>query len=252
MSLRDTFKTGLADIAAAQMLLTRIPAGIMAPPRAEAAWAWPVAGLIVALPSTICALLAMKAGLPSGPAAALLLTLQALLTGGLHEDGLSDSADGLLGGRDKTRRLEIMKDSRIGSHGALALGLVLLLRWTAMAALLAAGFWGAVVAVAMLSRAAMAAMIATLPNARGTGLSQSMGAVPQSAAVVAVGLSLLLSIPLAGTATLPMAIAAAATALVFGTYAKAKIGGQTGDILGATQQLTEAAMLLVAAATIAA
>ena len=83
-----------------------------------------------------------------GVVAALVLGVEAAATGGLHEDGLADCADGFWGGRDKARRLEIMKDSRVGSYGVLALGIVLLARWAALTALLGAGQWGAIVAAA--------------------------------------------------------------------------------------------------------
>lgn len=247
MPPNDSARLGLADVASALMLLTRLPVPHSAPSRPQGVWAWPVAGLIVAIIASSIAATAHFAGLPAAPSAALLLTLQAILTGGLHEDGLADSADGLLGGRDKARRLEIMKDSRIGSHGALALGLILLLRWSSLSVIIATDHFGAILAAAVISRSAMAGLIATLPNARGSGLSQSMGAVPHDAALFSAALALALGFVTAGLTALPMALAAGLIALMFAAYAKSKIGGQTGDILGATQQLTEAAMLMVAA-----
>jgi hypothetical protein len=120
--------------------------------------------------------LALALGVAPGAAAAVAVGTQAMVTGALHEDGLADSADGLWGGWDKTRRLAIMKDSHIGTYGVLALILVMLLRWTALAALFAQGTpWAALIAAGALSRAPMAVLMAALPNARGTGLSHSVG-----------------------------------------------------------------------------
>ncbi len=120
------------------------------------------------------ALLAL--GVPPGPVAAATLAALALMTGAIHEDGLADTADGLLGGRTPDRRLEIMKDSRIGSFGALALMLVALASWSALAGLMAQGqHWPALLAAAALSRAPMAVLMAALPPARVTGLSAATG-----------------------------------------------------------------------------
>ncbi len=247
---RDTARNMGQDILSAFSLLTRLPVSLRAAPRANGCWAWPVAGFAVGAASVMVAAGAFRFGVPAGPSAVVLLIVSALLTGGLHEDGLADSADGLIGGRDRAHRLEIMKDSRIGSYGALALGLILLLRSFALVALITAGAWGAILAVAALSRAPMAVLMALLPNARGTGLAQSLGQPSQKSAGLAVLLGMGIAFALCGFAALPLALGAAAVTFALGTYAKEKIGGQTGDILGASQQLTEAVMLTVAAALI--
>lgn len=246
MFSRDS-KDFVADLVGGFGLLTRIPVPIRAAPRPDACWGWPMVGLAVAAIAAVAGGVAMACGVPAGPAAALVLMVQALLTGGLHEDGLADTADGLFGGRDKARRLEIMKDSRIGSYGTLALLLVTLLRWSALAAVLSAGHWGAVLAAGAVSRVPMAALMVALPNARGSGLSAMVGQPSQGAAFAAGGLAVVLALVFAGWAAVPMAICAGAAAWALGSYARAKIGGQTGDILGAAQQLAEAAVLLVAA-----
>ena len=180
----------------------------------------------------------------------MVLALGAILTGGLHEDGLSDTADGLFGGWTRERRLEIMKDSRSGSYGVAALVLVTLLRWTALAAVLEAGGWALPLAVAVLSRVPMVVLMAWLPNARGAGLSQSLGRPDLRQALTAAGVGLGVALAVAGGPGLAMAGAAGAAALGLGLVARAKIGGQTGDILGASQQLSEAAALVAAAALI--
>lgn len=236
------------DILLALVLLTRLPLPDL-PPQAfqrqsRAVWAFPLAGLAVALPAALLAALALAAGLPAMVAAGLALAVQVMLTGAMHEDGLADAADGLWGGFSRERRLEIMKDSRTGAYGVIALILGLGLRWSALSALFAtAGVWP-MLALAMMSRAVMPALMAALPNARAAGLSQSVGRPRTLPCLLAAGLAAALSLPLMGGAALGAALAMGATALGLGVLAKAKIGGQTGDILGASQQVAEIAGLL--------
>ena len=182
---------------------------------------------------------ALWLGLPGGVAAGLVLAVQILLTGAMHEDGLADSADGLWGGLTRDRRLEIMRDSRIGTYGVLALGLSLGLRWSALAVLLPLG-WQAVVVAAVVSRAAMVAVMAALPHARSDGLSRGVGRPGPWAAMAGIGLALVITL---GAGITPMA-AGLVAALLTGALARRKLGGQTGDILGATQQVAEIAVLL--------
>jgi adenosylcobinamide-GDP ribazoletransferase len=232
------------DVLAAFGLLTRLPVPDHAPRGAAAAWAWPVAGAVVGALGALALQTAMWAGLTAGPAAALALAVMALATGGLHEDGLSDTADGLWGGHTPARRLEIMKDSRVGSYGVLALMLVGLARWSAVVALAEAGLGAAaLVAAGALSRAPMAVVMAALPNARGTGLAALVGRPGGWTAAGAAALGLLLALAAAGPAVLAGALLAAALVAALARTARARIGGQTGDILGAAQQLAEAAIL---------
>lgn len=252
MLMRDTASLLLADLASALSLLTRLPVWSHAAPAPRAAWAWPLAGLIVASLAAAATSAALALNLPAGPAAAIALITAALLTGGLHEDGLADTADGLMGGHTKERRLEIMKDSRIGSYGTLALLLVTLTRWSALTALVSAGqHWPALLVAGALSRAPMAVLISALPNARGSGLSHLTGRPPRRAALAAVTLAAAIALLATGSATLPMIFAAAATTALLARAAQKRIGGQTGDILGASQQLAEAAILCMAAASLA-
>ncbi|GAB1362621.1 hypothetical protein MASR1M32_18570 [Rhodobacter sp.] len=160
--LRRLYDQMLSSLA----LLTRLPLPDHRPCGADAAWAWPVVGGVVgAIAAFACSVL-LALGVPAGPAAAATLAVLALVTGALHEDGLADTADGLLGGRDAARRLEIMKDSRIGGFGALALVLVTLASWSALTALIAGGHHcAALIAACTLSRAPMAVVMAALPPA---------------------------------------------------------------------------------------
>jgi adenosylcobinamide-GDP ribazoletransferase len=236
----------LDDVIAGLGLLTRIPVPFR-PLRPQAAWAWPLIGVIVAGGAVGIGYAALQLGLGVGSVAVLMLGAQAILTGALHEDGLADCADGFFGGHDKQRRLAIMKDSQIGSFGALALCLCVLARWSALVALIHGGQWGVVLAAGAISRAPMAALMAGLPNARGSGLSATVGAPSHQTAVIACGLALILGLILCGWSAIALVAAVAAVTLGLGMVAKAKIGGQTGDVLGAGQQLSEVVILIVAA-----
>ncbi|MFV0246298.1 MAG: adenosylcobinamide-GDP ribazoletransferase [Qingshengfaniella sp.] len=239
-----------ADLATAALLLTRLPLPRL-PERvlrrgAAAAWCYPLIG--VALGGLAAGVLAGAQGLGLDPAtaAALALACAIVTTGALHEDGLADCADGFWGGHDRSRRLEIMKDSRMGSYGVIALGLSLLIKWSALAALATAGLSGAaLIFAAATSRALITVIWATLPPARPDGLAASQGRPGPAPAGVALGLALL-----SGLVLLPLgsALAGLAAALIAGgavaLVARGKIGGQTGDVLGATQQIAEIAVLL--------
>ncbi|WP_264212937.1 adenosylcobinamide-GDP ribazoletransferase [Leisingera thetidis] len=236
------------DILLALVLLTRLPLPHLPPGafqrHARAVWAFPLAGLAVALPAVLVASLALTAALPAVVAAGLALAVQVMLTGAMHEDGLADTADGLWGGFTRERRLEIMQDSRIGAYGVIALILGLGLRWSALSVLIqTAGPW-VLLPLAMTSRAVMPTLMAALPNARAAGLSQTVGRPRALPCLLAVLLAIVLSLPLIGAAAIGITLSMGAAALGMGALAKAKIGGQTGDILGASQQIAEIAGLL--------
>ncbi|MCI2398084.1 adenosylcobinamide-GDP ribazoletransferase [Aliiroseovarius subalbicans] len=238
------------DIAAAIGLLTRLPVRLDAEHAqsrgAQAAWAWPLAGALVGGMAAGVGLVAFWLGTPSAIAAGLALAAQVMMTGALHEDGLADTADGLWGGHDTARRLEIMKDSRIGAYGVIALVLSLLLRWSAMTLLLdTGGFLVALVATGALSRAPMAVLASALPNARDTGLSHSVGRPDQAVAMQAVALALAVGFVLAGWVVIAAGFWIALSGIALAALTKSKIGGQTGDTLGAGQQLAEITTLAV-------
>lgn len=238
----------LSDAAGALTLLTRLPLPLPhSAPRAGGCWAYPLAGMATGALAALAGTLAMALGLPAGGAAAVALATGAMATGGLHEDGLSDTADGLWGGWTRERRLEIMKDSRVGSFGVLALVLVTLMRWSAVAALLQAGQAAALIPAAMLSRAAMPVLMAWLPNARANGLSNAVGRPDWAVALAGLALGFGPALLWHGGLALGMLALAALVVALLGITARARIGGQTGDILGAGQQLAEAAILGLAA-----
>lgn len=246
----------LADPVAALALLTRLPlpgrlVAAAAPRGAAAGWAYPLAGAAVGGIAALALAIPAGLGLGAGPAAGLALAAAVIVTGALHEDGLADAADGLWGGWTRARRLEIMKDSRIGSYGVLALVLSMLLRWSCLSGLAAASMGAAalaLVAVGAASRAALLLPFALLPAARPGGLAARTGR--PGGATLAAGWAVAAAVALAaiGPAGLAVLAAAALAGLGAGALARAKIGGQTGDILGATQQLAEIAGLLTLAA----
>ncbi|MGX0876941.1 adenosylcobinamide-GDP ribazoletransferase [Roseovarius sp. MBR-154] len=247
MAESDTALMRTGDLALALSLLSRLPVRCTSFARgARAAWAYPLAGLVVGGLAALGGLVALWFGLPAPLAALIALTLGTVTTGAMHEDGLADSADGLWGGWTRARRLEIMRDSHIGSYGVIALCLSLAARggalWLLFAQSASAGVTGVLVA-ATLSRAAMVGVMHALPHARSDGLSHSQGQAPMSSVALGLGLAFGVALLLAGGAGVWAALWAGIVAAAVAALARARIGGQTGDILGATQQLAEIAIL---------
>lgn len=222
-----------------------------------------VGALVGAFGATV---LAVAAGWwPPLVAAVLCVASTVWLTGAFHEDGLADTFDALGGSVSRGRALEIMKDSRIGSYGSVALGLILLLRVALIAALLEHGVVAAVVAVIVahaLGRTAGVAMMGCLDYAGDEAHAKAKAlavAVPRRdvAAGLAWGLLILASsclwvdAPLSVTRCAAVLFAVALVVLGLRAWLRRRIGGFTGDTLGATEQLTECAVLMVLAATIA-
>lgn len=244
-----TMQTRLEEFKLAVMLLTRFPAGQLReplPPMQDAAWAYPLAGLLVGLAGALAIMACLLLGLNPVIGAFLAAAATALATGAMHEDGLADTADGFGGGRTRERKLEIMRDSRIGTYGVLALVLATGLRASALAGAATLSQAAAVlVAVAIASRAPLPTIMATLPPARADGLGRSAGRpdAMRCAAAAFIGfLALLLVAPpvLAIFAAFAAALAAAGMAAL----SMRQIGGQTGDTLGATQIVCEICLLL--------
>ncbi|MEL7255444.1 MAG: adenosylcobinamide-GDP ribazoletransferase [Pseudomonadota bacterium] len=236
-----------SDIIDAMQLLTRLPVPSNDAPRgAAAAWAYPLAGLVLGALSAAVGLIGHALGLPAPLTALLSLATLIIATGALHEDGLADTADGLWGGWTPERRLEIMKDSRIGAYGVIALFLGLASRWAALWLLFEASPEAAAAAIlvtAAASRAMMPGVMATLPHARPDGLSAQVGDVPLPVALTGLGIALLVAVIFAGGGGIMALIWALVVTAFLARVALTKIGGQTGDILGATQQMAEIAIL---------
>ena len=249
----------IAEGQIALMLLTRLPAGNIAgtsPSLAAARWAFPLAGLPVGLVIAGAYIGLSWLGLPVLLSAILALTAGVLTTGGLHEDGLADSADGFGGGHNRDRKLEIMKDSRIGSYGVLALIMVMSARVVALSSLGASvtTLLG-IVAFAMASRMLMVGYLSLLPAARSDGLGRhashdsgdDTGDDMRAQKYLPLIIAFLITAPALMAAYLFSASVLAAfmvmiiMALVMAGLAKRQIGGQTGDVCGAGQILSETA-----------
>jgi adenosylcobinamide-GDP ribazoletransferase len=242
------------DIALCLVFFTRLPLPVIdfrERKLADAIWAAPIVGLVVAIPGAVAYAIAARFGVAAGPAAALALAAMIVATGCLHEDGLSDIADGFGGGRTRERKLEIMHDSRIGAYGAAALGLSLLIRWSVLSQLAGPGeVLAALVAAHCASRATFGAFLRQLPPARDDGLSATIGAVSSQAATISLALGAI------GLLFLGIGPAVAAIVLLglifltFKAFCRAQIGGHTGDAAGALQQFGEIAVLLVASVSL--
>lgn len=243
----DRWPTGLLDILLALVLLTRLPLPRLPQDAfargAQAVWAYPLAGGVLGGIAALVAAALLAVGLPPAIAAGALLAALALLSGAMHEDGLADTADGFWGAQDPARRLEIMKDSHIGSYGVLALILVTGLRWSAYTVLLPSGVLIVLVA-AVLSRAPLPLLMVWLPQARNSGLSHSVGTPTWRRALMALALATGLSLAVIGPEALAALLGVLLVSGMVGLLARSKIGGQTGDVLGAAQQLCELAVLI--------
>jgi adenosylcobinamide-GDP ribazoletransferase len=231
---------------AAAAFLTRFPVGRLAVFGANdvahsAAW-FPVIGLMLGLIYGAAAAL-LKVHLPLGVVAALLVILDAIATGALHFDGLADTADGFGGGKSREDVLRIMRDHAIGSYGGLALAALVVLKGTAYAELLQKSNWMLAVALTpALGRWSILLLTAALPYAR-----------PSASAIEGMGKrslfwgtgTILAATAAASSARAWVALAAvAAVTAAFGFYCRRRIGGITGDTLGANLQLCESAALV--------
>ncbi|MBI2685252.1 MAG: adenosylcobinamide-GDP ribazoletransferase [Acidobacteria bacterium] len=215
--------------------LTILP--VNAPP-GQSAWAFPLVGVLLGL--ALAWLWPLKFG------SLLIIILLAVLTGGLHEDGLADVFDAIRFYRTREKMLLIMKDSRIGAHGALALMASFVFRWQALAAL-QGDYWLRIPAVFGISRAVIVLLAATTPPAgeglgRGfiEGLPSRAGSI---AAVQAIVLAAMAGWPAAGVLLFANTVAI----LLIRRWFVTRLGGVTGDCLGAACQVSEAVSLGVLA-----
>ncbi|MDQ0504428.1 adenosylcobinamide-GDP ribazoletransferase [Xanthobacter agilis] len=224
-----------------------------APDLDRLAYAVPLAGVVLGGLSGLVLVGASLLHLTPFLAATLAVATLVLATGALQEDGLADTADGFGGGRDRTRRLAIMRDSRIGSFGATALVLALILRVGALEALIqASGPMHAALALcvaAAVSRTSGILLLRALPPARTDGASAAVGQpAPKAALACGLNAALIAALILVPGFGVGASFAALATALLvlgaMGLLSARLVGGQTGDVAGATQQVSEIAVLL--------
>jgi adenosylcobinamide-GDP ribazoletransferase len=193
---------------------------------------------------------ALRLALPAAVVSVLVVTAGALLTGGLHLDGLMDSADGVFGGRTPVRRLEIMRDSRVGSFGVLAGAFQVLLKVTTLAALGVEVRGQALIAALVAGRLAMVLAVWFFPYARPDGLGAGFKAGVRPAGVAAAVVVAAVACGLAlGLAGLLLLAATGAVVALTGRWLAARLGGGlTGDTYGALSEVAEVAVLLGALA----
>lgn len=216
--------------------------------------ALPLAALAIVAPGALVLWGALSLGLSPLVSSCLAVMTVTMISGAFHEDGLADVADGFWGGATPERRLEIMKDSRVGSFGAAALGLALILRVIALGDLVAMLSPGAgaaaLLAAGSISRTAGLIPLTFLPPARPDGFSASVGRPTLGTFMIAAALAAALAIAIALLSGLPLlgllvgAGLAVAVGLALSTLSQSLIEGQTGDVAGATQQLAEIGVLM--------
>jgi adenosylcobinamide-GDP ribazoletransferase len=254
MVFLDWVSQRTAELNICVIFLTRMPlpapATIVKGDVSRALWAAPVVGSAVGAVGAAVYGLMHILHVPDFPAAALAVVTTVAVTGALHEDGLADVADGFGGGVTRARKLEIMRDSRIGTYGVCALVLSFMLRVGVLASL----DGPALVAIALIAahaaaRAPMPAFMRLVPPARADGMSTEAGEPPRASAIVAgvLGIAVLM-VCLGLAAGLVAALLVACGFAVMAWICRRQIGGQTGDVLGALEQLGEVTVLLAAAA----
>ncbi len=242
-AITTDLKTGLA-------FCTRLPISAPDASIAQASWTFPVVGAVVGLIGALVFWLGEALSLPPLVATTLAVAATALMTGCLHEDGLADTADGFGGGASAEQSLEIMRDSRIGTYGVAALILSFLIRVGAVASLAASGLAGlALIGAHAGARASLPLFMRSVPPARSEGLAAHAGAPSAATACGAAALGLLILAICLGIGTgLLAALLVVAGLIGMARLTLKKIGGQTGDVLGAVEQMGEVLILLTAAA----
>src|ERR1700730_8084181 len=249
----DHFKDWIDDLRLATALLTRVPMphpdGAMPAGLARAQRAFPLVGAMVGLVVGLVDLSLLAIGIPALAAAALALGASAALTGALHEDGLAGVGDGFGGGRDRAEKLSIMRDSRLGTYGAIVLLVGFSARLSALASLPSAAIGPGLVAAHALARAAIPVLAASLPFARDDGLGKSAGRPEAASAITAVIIAVAIALLCLSVkeALLSVAVTVAGAAAM-AVLAWRQIGGVTGDVFGAAEQIAETAVLVMLAA----
>lgn len=233
----------------ALQFLTRLPvprtAECTAEDRGRSVLYYPVIGLLIG--AALTGFLFLLADVNPGLRAALLLLVWVLLTGALHLDGLADSADAWLGGHgDRARTLEIMKDPRSGPAATVAVALVLIVKFAALSVLTHTAYWPVLMLAPLLGRAALVLLLLTTPyvRAEGIGVAHAANLPRVGAAVVLLTVAILILVFLGYTGMWPLATALVIVLLLRRLMLR-RIGGATGDTLGASCEIVEAAALVV-------
>jgi adenosylcobinamide-GDP ribazoletransferase len=239
----------LSNLAAAVSFLTRIPVRLREEPSMTAAVPWfPVVGAGIGM--IVGAIAAGMAELvPMPVAAAVAVLVGVLVTGAFHEDGLADVADAFAGGWTVEQRLRILKDPLHGSYGVAALCGTIVLRIVALASLGPAVAFAGAIAAHTLGRGAAVGLMGTVRVATADGLGADYArSLPRRSAVTGAAASVAIAAVATGWWVAVLVAVAAASAAVVGWLAIRKIGGVTGDVLGAAEQVAECAVLVAVTA----
>jgi adenosylcobinamide-GDP ribazoletransferase len=249
------------DLQTAASFLTRVPIGGK-PEGAfdlrRASRAFPVAGALVGFVAGIIVILCASLGMSSLLSAALAILAVVIVTGAIHEDGLADTVDGFWGAADREGKLRIMRDARIGTFGVLALLFSVVVRIAGLEQILSEGAFEAaasLVAAAAVSRHGMVALMRRSTNARSEGLAYSAGTPWAGTERTSLIATLAIGLPAAWLASgiVGVLVAGALAILAFigvRELARYHIGGHTGDVCGAMQQVIEIAVLTGLALTV--
>ncbi len=251
----------LAEFIVCARFLTRLPIPfsrtIDPPPLHRSLRMLPLAGALIGAFTGALFIGGVTVGLPGVLAALIACAVQLLITGALHEDGLADVADGFAGGKDRESRLAIMRDSRIGSYGTLALVLLIAMRVFALVELGEASLpvvIGLCAAAAGFSRSMTVDLMWSTKAARADGLSRMVGRPSRNVTLFAILSGILITAVAAyafhlEAGLIALAAATLSTAAMRWTAIR-MIGGQTGDVCGAAQSLSEIAMLIAFASMV--
>lgn len=229
----------------ALQFLTRVPVrGDSAPDLTRSVPWFPVIGALLGV--TLGALLVGIAELVPMPVAAVVVVLLGVLvTGAFHEDGLADVADAFAGGWDREQRFRILTDPLHGSYGVAAMSGTILLRAVCLAVLAPAAAAVGLVVAHTLGRGSAVAAMATSPTAKPGGLGADYTrALRPGPAMVGTAFAIVATVLVAGWWAGPLVGAAVVATLVVSALAVAKLGGVTGDVLGAIEQVTECLVLV--------
>jgi adenosylcobinamide-GDP ribazoletransferase len=235
------------DLRVATGFLTRAPVGFSGdyPKLARAYRVFPLVGAGIGGIIGLAYLGLLAISLPALGAATLALGIGIVVTGALHEDGLADLADGFGGGGDKTAKLAIMRDSRLGTYGALILIVSFAVRLSALTVLAHPAILPGLIAAHALARGVLPVLATMMPYARSDGLAVAGGQPGPATAAIAGVLAFVIAL-----LALPWGMALASTLIVVvgamgvAILAMRQVGGQTGDVLGGAEQVGEIAVLL--------
>ena len=244
MSNHDNWIPEWSDLKIAISLLSRIPLGNetqhLTSRGPNHLWAFPIVEILIGIICCCLGWIGLLLQLNNFATGFLIVMAAAITTGAMHYDGLADTLDGLWGGWSAPQRLEIMKDSHIGVYGVIGLVISTGLQAALYGQIIQQSIWP-IIGIMTISRAVMVPVMGFLENSRSSGLSSEVGKPKLQTIILAMTLGITIAFLSGAWAAIGGSILAA---WAVSKIAKNKIGGQTGDILGATQQLSEVSALI--------